>query len=132
MKKEPRDLALQFYRKAKEDEALVEKVIDDKNIAGELIGFHCQQAVEKLLKAVLTDAGIEFRYTHDIGELMSNLEDNGIFLPEELAELDILTPFAVAFRYDFLPPEPSLPFDRTELFELTKKLRKWVEKRLKL
>ena len=131
MKKKQHDLALQFYTKAEQDEAVVERVIDDESIGDELIGFHCQQAVEKLLKAALSDVSIEFRYTHDIGELIDLLADNGITLPEDLAELDILTPFAVAFRYDFLPPEPSFPYDRRKIFELVKKLRMWVEERLK-
>lgn len=131
MKKKPHDLALQFYTKAMQDEAVVERIIDDKNIADELIGFHCQQAVEKLLKAVLSDASVKFRHTHDIGELIDLLEDNGIILPEELTDLDILTPFAVASRYDFLPPEPTIPYERREIFELVKELRKWAEERIK-
>lgn len=122
---------MQFYTKAMQDEAVVKRIIEDENIADELIGFHCQQAVEKLLKAVLSDAGIKFRFTHDIGELIDLLEDNGIILPEELTDLDILTPFAVAFRYDFLPPEPIIPYERREIFELVKELRKWAEEKIK-
>jgi HEPN domain-containing protein len=31
-----------------------------------IVGFHCQQAVEKALKAVLAERGADFPYTHDV------------------------------------------------------------------
>ena len=36
----------------------------------EIVGFHCQQAVEKYLKALLTRCQIEFPKTHDIKTLL--------------------------------------------------------------
>ena len=40
----PRDLANRFLAKAAQDEALVDRVLADLDIADELIGFHLQQA----------------------------------------------------------------------------------------
>jgi len=37
----------------------------------EVIGFHCQQAVEKYLKAYLVARGVEPEKTHDLVELIS-------------------------------------------------------------
>src|SRR5207244_8356598 len=36
----------------------------------EIVGFHCQQAVEKYLKALLTFYQVEFPKTHNIQRLM--------------------------------------------------------------
>lgn len=48
-----RDNAEVLLRKAKGDEFTVEKLIPDPASQDEIIGFHAQQAVEKLLKADL-------------------------------------------------------------------------------
>jgi HEPN domain-containing protein len=37
------------------------------NVSDEIIRFHCQQAAEKILKALLSDPGARFRKTHEIG-----------------------------------------------------------------
>jgi HEPN domain-containing protein len=34
------------------------------------VAFHCQQAVEKYVKAILVRHRVEFRKTHDIGQLL--------------------------------------------------------------
>src|SRR5580704_376864 len=36
----------------------------------ETVGFHCQQAVEKYVKALLTYYQVEFPKTHEIGKLL--------------------------------------------------------------
>lgn len=64
-----------------------------------VVGFHAQQAVEKPLKAVLAAAGITFRRTHDISELLDLLTDNAIEAPPHADWLDELNPYAVATRY---------------------------------
>jgi HEPN domain-containing protein len=42
-----------LLRKAAQDEALLGEVLTSDQVSDEIIGFHCQQAVEKLLKALL-------------------------------------------------------------------------------
>ena len=46
-----------FLRKAAQDEALLDAVIESDKVSDEVIGFHCQQAAEKMLKALLSDFG---------------------------------------------------------------------------
>jgi hypothetical protein len=46
------DAAKVLVAKALEDETLVVKIIADPDISDTIIGFHCQQACEKLLKAL--------------------------------------------------------------------------------
>jgi HEPN domain-containing protein len=45
-----REQSVMLLRKAAADERLVEKALDDADVADELVGYHCQQAAEKLLK----------------------------------------------------------------------------------
>lgn len=47
------ELASRSIRKAEEDMLLLEKIVDDEDISSEIVGFHAQQAIEKLLKALL-------------------------------------------------------------------------------
>jgi HEPN domain-containing protein len=58
-------------------------------VSDEVIGFHCQQAAEKLLKASLSDLGIAFHKTHELGALMASLARAGAPLPEEFESLDM-------------------------------------------
>jgi hypothetical protein len=46
------ELARLFLRKAGEDEALLDAVAQLNSVADVTFGFHCQQAAEKLLKAL--------------------------------------------------------------------------------
>ena len=91
--------ALLFLRKAAEDEALLDEVLESDRISDATIGFYCQQAAEKLLKALLSEFGAVFRRTHDLTELCDLLADAEHGLPQELGEVDALTPYAVTFRY---------------------------------
>jgi HEPN domain-containing protein len=95
----------------------------------DIFGFHTQQAVEKLLKALLTELGVGHQRTHDLAELVRMVELNDEHLPRTPITLSRLTAFAVQFRYDELPPESGLdPADSRETVAI---LRKHVESRLK-
>ena len=88
-----REQALLLLRKAAQDEALLDAVLTSDQVSDEIIGFHCQQAAEKILKALLSDAGVRFRKTHEIGALMALLAQAGHALPDRFENLDVLTPF---------------------------------------
>src|SRR5262245_34967218 len=60
--------------------------------------YHCQQAAEKLVKAVLTEAATAFPRIHDIAALVALLPA-GHRLKQRARELQELTPFGVAYRY---------------------------------
>ena len=62
-----------FLRKAAQDEALLDAVIESDNVSDEVIGFHRQQAAEKMLKALLSDLGATFHKVHELGALMDKL-----------------------------------------------------------
>jgi HEPN domain-containing protein len=61
--------------------------------------FHCQQAAEKYLKAVLSESGVPIPRTHDLGVLLGLAQPK---LPNLLSlrrALNLLTQFAVEYRY---------------------------------
>jgi HEPN domain-containing protein len=118
-------LAEKFLHKADQDMTVIEKWRQDSEIANEILGFHAQQAAEKMLKALLAYAGIEFPFTHRLTDLIDLYKDKGIGLPERFEEVRFLTPFAVEFRYDFYE-EDEETVDFEQIFALLTELRKWV------
>lgn len=78
----------------------LEKLLDDRDIEDDLLGFHAQQAAEKMLKALLAARGVDYPKTHNLRVLIELLSGEGIRLPEKLADIDRLTQFGTTFRYD--------------------------------
>lgn len=68
----------------------------------ENIGFHCQQAVEKYIKAVLVASGLPVQFIHNIVTLMGPLQRAGAvqFTQQDFADAATLNDFAVEFRYE--------------------------------
>lgn len=70
-----------FILKAEQDFALVREVMGNNKVAPEIMLFHIQQGVEKLVKALFTYRSIRFPKTHDLDELVDLAYENGIELP---------------------------------------------------
>ena len=113
-----------LLKKAAEGEALLSEVLTSQRVSDEIFGFHCQQAAEKLLKALLSAGGVDFPKTHNLRLLMDLLADAGFFLPESLADLDMLTPYGTLFRYENLPSD--LVLNRQRFFTMIQTLSKWT------
>jgi HEPN domain-containing protein len=116
-----------LIRKAEQDEYVVDNLLALSDSPDEVIGFHLQQAAEKLLKAALGVRGIPYRRTHNLGELIHLLDVHETPIPDGLDSLHDLTPYATEWRYDFLPDEGGKTFDRTSARETVRQLRNWVE-----
>ena len=71
--------------------------------------FHCQQAVEKALKALLTHHDHLFRRTHDIGELALACLQHESSLEPLLRKAAPFTEYAWRFRYpgELFEPDPD-------------------------
>ena len=71
--------------------------------------YHCQQAVEKVLKAWLTSADIPFEKTHDLTALLDLCTSVKPRFERWRDAVEELTPYATAFRYpgDVLEPAPT-------------------------
>ena len=114
--------------KGKQDQHVVNRFLEDMSIPDETIGFHAQQAVEKMIKAVLAHRAIKYRRTHQLEELVALLQDAGIPFPPELSEAVSLTPFAVELRYDMLPvhDDAGRPFDRQWAKRCVERIGEWA------
>lgn len=111
--------------KATEDERAAAALMSHADIGDSIVGFHCQQAAEKLLKALLSARQVVFRHTHDLAALIEALDRSGYAFPDHLRALERITRFAVEFRYDLFEQHEN--FDRKAALELVYALRTLVE-----
>ena len=91
--------------------------------------FETQQAAEKAFKAVLLSKGIQFRFVHDLAELLTLLEQNGIALPEEIRSAAALTDYSVEARYPG-PFEPVTDDEFREALIIAENVVSWAESQL--
>ena len=68
------ELARQWLEKATEDLEAARRLTDLPHVCS----FHCQQAAEKGIKALLVLREVEFARTHDIDILLRQLGDQGL------------------------------------------------------
>jgi HEPN domain-containing protein len=108
------ELAQVLLLKGRQDQCAMDRLLEDSSIPDEIVGFHAQQAVEKMIKAVLAQRAIEFERTHKLRRLVALLRGSNIAYPPELTEAVALTPYAVELRYDLLPiqDDAATPLDR--------------------
>jgi HEPN domain-containing protein len=107
------DLARLLLSRAAEDEAAARELLPVDRVTDAIIAFHAQQAVEKVLKAVLASRDVGFPFTHDLRALEELCASNGITIPSELDDLDLLTPYAARARYE--APDPATVDRKTAL-----------------
>jgi hypothetical protein len=110
--------------KASEDEALLKSA----GIPDSILGFHAQQAVEKLIKALLSALSLPFELTHNLGRLQTALEAAGESLPATPLSLSELNDFAVVYRYELLF-QVAAP-DRANLAETVRLIREHIVARI--
>lgn len=122
------DIASLLLEKAAEDQYILETVAGDPKAPNAAIGFHAQQAVEKLIKSVLASRGIEFPHTHDIQYLLEVIEQHQLPAPPDIDQVLSLAPYAVEYRYGRLPSEPQEPLDRKWAVAVVAAFRSWTEK----
>lgn len=110
--------------KAAEDES----ALDAPCLSDAILGFHAQQAVEKLMKALLSQLNVPFEKTHNLDRLLVALTAVGESMPATPIPLDELTDFAVVYRYDLLFQFASPDLD--ELKETVRLIRLHVTARI--
>jgi len=97
------------------------RVRKDPNYDG--VCFHCQQCVEKYLKAKLEEAGIRFPRTHDLTSLLAlalKAEPQWVSLQSILV---VLNPYAIAYRYPGFDASKS---DATAAIKACRQIRKTI------
>lgn len=97
MNQETKDYIRQWISKAGDDLIVIDKLTQFEVVATSAVCFHCQQVVEKYLKAFLIAHGVEIRKTHNIEFLLAECEefdsDFGLIDPKDLND------FGVDIRY---------------------------------
>ena len=121
------DFIKQWLTKANEDLFVVERLTDNEIIATSSVCFHCQQAVEKFLKAFLIANGVDIKKTHNIEYLLSECSD----IDKDFADIDPkeLSEFGVDARY---PGDMYIP-DEKETLEYKKlsfEIKDFVENKI--
>ena len=94
-----RDETLEWIQKAEGDFAsATREVRARKNRNEDSACFHCQQCIEKYLKALLVYENIDFIKTHSLKTLMDQIHPN--IRPDlSTEEQEIITNYAVFTRY---------------------------------
>lgn len=112
----------EWLRKANADFDLAEHLVEEESVFLNAIAFHCQQAVEKYLKALLTWWGTEFPKTHVLATLLNLIEARDTELAASLSGVIPLTPYGADLRYPGDRPDAS-PDQAREALELARLVR---------
>jgi len=91
-------VACRWIAKADEDIGAAERLLEGDDSLASVVCFHSQQAVEKLIKALLVLSGVPFARTHDLIQLRGLLPAAQA-LPVPLSDLAPLNRYAVEARY---------------------------------
>ena len=125
-----RKLVEEWIDKAEEDfESAIYLAKKDKKAVPDSVCFHCQQCIEKYLKAFLISNDIEPPEIHDLQRLKTICGKLDESFEEVSGELDILNAYAVNFRY---PGEAASLEEANEAVLVMRRLHKFIRDRLKL
>jgi HEPN domain-containing protein len=128
MNDETKNYIRQWLSKAAEDLIVIEKLTQFEVIATSVVCFHCQQVVEKYLKAYLIAHEVEIRKTHNIEFLLAQCEE----FDSDFRTIDPkdLNDFGVDIRYpgDFYSPSIDETLDHKRI---ALEIKMMVEQKLK-
>lgn len=123
----PPDDPREWMNRARSNLVLAQNRIPDAYL--EDLCFDAQRAAEKAIKAVMIARGIEFPYVHDLGSLLSLLEEIEEPVPEAIRTAVSLTTYATATRY----PNTGAPVTEQEYQDavaIAEAVVRWAEERL--
>jgi HEPN domain-containing protein len=92
-------LTREWVAKAEADLAVVKRIGKAKPPLHDAACFHCQQAAEKYLKALLQELGLAVPHTHDLAALLELLLPHDTSLKSLRRALLSLGRYAVDYRY---------------------------------
>jgi len=88
-----------WTRKAETDWEVAHKLAGETPPPRDVVCFHCQQAAEKYLKALLQENGLVVPRTHQLDDLIVLLLPGYATLARLRRKADSLTQYAVDYRY---------------------------------
>ena len=130
MKKSKSDIISGWIEKAERDLEVAKREISLPKPFTDIICFHAQQSVEKIMKAYLIYLDIEFQKTHDIEDLVIQAGKKDAPILEFKDKGAELTVFAVESRY----PEFSEPLlsDTEDVLKIVEEFMVYVNEKIKL
>ena len=102
-----RRILAQWLSRARSHLGVAEHLVGEGSLFPSAAVFHCQQAVEKLIKAFLTWNEIDFPKMHDLKQLLDLAASINQRLADELRQVIALTLYGVELRYPGDRPEAS-------------------------
>lgn len=129
MKKE---IILRWFRKAESDLKVVKHLLMIDEPPTDALCFHCQQAIEKYLKAFLTFRNVRVKKIHDMEAILNLcIEQDREFENLDKENISSLSLFAVEVRY---PEEFYIPTldEVKEYFDIALKVKDFVFKKLEI
>ncbi len=88
-----------WVHKAERDWEVAHKLAAETPPPRDIVCFHCQQAAEKYLKALLQENGLVVPRTHDLADILDLLLSGDATLARLRRKADSLTQYAVDYRY---------------------------------
>ena len=111
-------LAREWFDKAERDLLTADTMLGVSPAPTDVVCFHCQQAAEKYLKALLAFAGEPIPRTHNLEDLFEQCQRALPARSPPDLDLASLTPYAVELRYDFeFWPDHETGADALDLVE---------------
>jgi len=114
---------IELLHASRDDEETLHLPVPDRTF-----GFHAQQAVEKLLKALIGGHGERYAFTHNVETLVDHAVALGEQIPVRTDLIVALTDFAGVWRYQ--EPDPISVNAKEELRDVVSRLREFTVGRL--
>jgi len=127
-----REIIIRWLKKAESDLKSANILLNSETPPTDMIVFHCQQAIEKYLKAYLTNENVKAGKTHDLQTLLEMClkcdKDFEILDKEKISQLSL---YAVEIRY---PEEFFIPTikEARESFNFASQVKKFIFEKLKI
>ena len=120
-------LVRQWVESARDDLSWAEMGASASELRGAAqIGFHAQQAIEKLLKALLTAYGVEPEDQHSLGRLVEQVRRLDRKTADAVSAVAGLTQYAVYLRYPPRVPGAAHKTSRVDVLRDLDEARKAV------
>jgi Uncharacterized conserved protein related to C-terminal domain of eukaryotic chaperone, SACSIN len=127
-----RDVVIRWVKKAESDLRSANVLLKADDVITESVCFHCQQAIEKYLKAFLTEKNVRFGKIHDLLTLIEMcIREDKEFEKLDKDRISELTFYAVDVRYPDEFYTPSLE-EAKKAFEIAKQVKDFIFKKLNI
>ncbi len=121
------DHANSLLAKARDDFFVVHRLAKEADAPGWVLGFHAEQAVEKSLKAVLSNANVAYPRTHNLVMLVELLRQANLPLPSASKDFAQLVPYGVVLRYEEIPDDEPPLCDPSWFVDVIEQTLLWAE-----